>query len=582
MFLRATIRKKDGKTHRYWSVVENRRVRGGGSVQKILLYLGEINDSQHAGWCKAIDALDDGKPVQMCLYPADRNPPKDVVPVQIRMDKLMLRRPRQWGACWLALELWKKLQFDEFWATRLPPSREGTRWLNVLKTLVTYRLLDPGSEFRLHRLWYDRTAMADLLGEDFRPAAKENLYRCLDKLLEHKEELFGQLVPRWKDLFGARFEVLLYDLTSTYFEIDPPDPATSKKRYGYSRDKRPDCVQVVIALIVTPEGFPLAYEVLPGNTQDRSTLRDFLKRIETQYGRADRIWVMDRGVPTEDMIQEMQASTPPVYYLVGTPKARLNRFEADFLKCEWQQVREKLDVKLIKENGETYVLTRSGDRIQKERAMRRRKLKRLWRRLKELAAMKNQSPEKLLMRLGAAKQDAGLAWRLVEVQLAPFAFHLNREALRAARSREGRYLLRTNLTCQDPAELWRMYMRLSEVEQAFRELKNDLGLRPIHHQLEHRIEAHIFVAFMAYCLQVTLKQLLRSHAGGLTPPRVMEQMAGIQMLDVIAPTTTGQWLSMSRYTQPDKTQQLLLSLLGMHLPPQPPPKITPDMPIESP
>lgn len=580
MFLRSTTRKKDGKVHRYWSVVENRRVRGGGSVQKALLYLGEINDSQHAGWCKAIETLDGGKPVQMCLFPADRQPPKEVAHVQIRMDKLILRRPRQWGACWLALELWKKLQFDEFWAPRLPASREGTRWLNVLKTLVAYRLLDPGSEFRLHRLWYDRTAMADLLGEDFRPAAKENLYRCLDKLLEHKDELFGQLVPRWKDLFGARFEVLLYDLTSTYFEIDPPDPATSKKRYGYSRDKRPDCVQVVIALVVTPDGFPLAYEVLPGNTQDRTTLRDFLKRIETRYGKADRVWIMDRGVPTEETIQEMQASTPPVHYLVGTPKARLNQFEEAFLKCEWKQVREKLDVKLVEDAGEIYVLTRSGDRIQKERAMRRRKLKRLWRRLKELAAMKNQSLEKLLMRLGAAKQEAGQVWRLVEVHPAPFTFRLNRDALRAVRSREGRYLLRTNLTHQDPAELWRMYMRLSEVEQAFKELKNDLGLRPIHHQLEHRIEAHIFVAFMAYCLQVTLKHLLRAHAGGLTPPRVMEHMAGIQMLDVLAPTTTGQWLSMSRYTQPDKTQQLLISLLGLDLPPQPPPKITPDMPIE--
>ena len=472
------------------------------------------------------------------------------------------------------------MHFDEFWAPRLPPSREGTRWLNVLKTLVAYRLLDPGSEFRLHRLWYDRTAMADLLGEDFRPAAKENLYRCLDKLLKHKDELFEQLVLRWKDLFGARFEILLYDLTSTYFEIDPPDPATSKKRYGYSRDKRSDCVQVVIALVVTPEGFPLAYEVLPGNTQDRTTLRDFLRRIETRYGKADRVWVMDRGVPTEETIQEMQTSTPPVHYLVGTPKARLNQFEEAFLKCEWQQVREKLDVKLVKEAGEMYVLTRSGDRIQKERAMRRRKLKRLWRRLKELSAMKNQSLEKLLMRLGAAKQEAGQVWRLVQVQTAPFTFCLNREALRIARRREGRYLLRTNLTHQDPEQLWRMYMRLSEVEQAFKELKNDLGLRPIHHQLEHRIEAHIFVAFMAYCLQVTLKQLLRAHAGGLTPARVMEQMAGIQMLDVLAPTTTGQWLSMSRYTQPDKTQQLLLSLLRLDLPPQPPPKITPDMPVE--
>ena len=288
---------------------------------------------------------------------------------------------------------------------------------------------------------------------------------------------------------------------------------------------------------------------------------------------------MDRGVPTEETISEMQTNNPPVHYLVGTPKGRLNRLETSFLACEWQQVREKLDVKLLKQDGETYVLTRSGDRAQKERAIRRRKLKRLWRRLTELAAMKRQSQEQLLMRVGAAKQNAGRVWQLVDVQLTPFAFRLDRQALRDVRRREGHYLLRTNLSSQDPTQLWRMYMRLSEVEQAFKELKNDLGLRPIHHQLERRIEAHIFVAFMAYCLQVTLKHLLRSHAGGLTPPRVMEQMAGIQMLDVLAPTTTGQWLSMSRYTQPDRTQQLLLSMLGLELPQQPPPKITSAMPV---
>ena len=574
MFLRHTTRRKDGKAHRYWSVVENRRLRGGGSAQKTLLYLGEINDSQHAGWCKAIEAVTGGRSASLYLFPADRQPPASVAHVQIQMDKMQLRRPRQWGACWLALELWARLGLDEFWAPRLPDSREGTRWLHVLKTLVAYRLIDPGSEFRLHRLWYDRTAMADLLGDDFRPAAKENLYRCLDKLLKHRDDLFDHLVPRWKDLFGARFEVLLYDLTSTYFEIDPPDPATSKRRHGYSRDKRSDCVQVVIALVVTPEGFPLAYEVLPGNTQDKQTLRGFLRHIETRYGKAERVWVMDRGVPTEEMLCEMRQSDPPVHYLVGTPKGQLGRLEEAFASQPWEQVRDQLTVKWLAEDGDVYVLTRSGDRVQKERAIRRRKLKRLWRRLNELAAMKRQTREQLLMRLGAARQDAGQFWKLVQIQTEPFAFTLNRSALRQMRRREGHYVLRSNLSARDPAMLWRMYMRLGEVEQAFKELKNDLGLRPIHHQLDHRIEAHIFVAFMAYCLQVTLKNLLREHAGGLTPPRVMEQMASIQMLDVWAPTTTGQWLSMSRYTQPDRATQLMVTLLGLHLPPQPPPKIS--------
>jgi len=466
MFLRHTTRRKDGKDHRYWSVVENRRLRGGGSAQKTLLYLGEINDSQQAGWCKAIEAVAGGRSTQLCLFPADREPPATVAHVQIRMDKLQLRRPRQWGACWLALELWSRLRLDAFWASRLPASREGTRWLNVLKTLVTYRLIDPGSEFRLHRLWYDRTAMADLLGDDFRPAAKENLYRCLDKLLKHRDDLFDHLVPRWKDLFGARFEVLLYDLTSTYFEIDPPDPATSKRRHGYSRDKRSDCVQVVIALVVTPEGFPLAYEVLPGNTQDKQTLRGFLQHIETRYGKAERVWVMDRGVPTEEMLAEMRQSDPPVHYLVGTPKGQLGRLEEAFASQPWEQVRDQLTVKLLAEDGDVYVLTRSGDRVQKERAIRRRKLKRLWRRLHELTAMKRQTHEQLLMRLGAARQDAGQFWKLVRIETEPFSFALDRTVLRQMRRREGHYILRSNLSARDPAALWRMYMRLGEVEQA--------------------------------------------------------------------------------------------------------------------
>jgi hypothetical protein len=254
--------------------------------------------------------------------------------------------------------------------------------------------------------------------------------------------------------------------------------------------------------------------------------------------------------------------------------------EEAFANQPWAQVRDRLTVKLLAEDGEVYVLTRSGDRVQKERAIRKRKLKRLWLRLQEVAAMKRQTHEQLLMRLGAAKQAAGHFWRLVRIETEPFTFALDRDALRQMRRREGHYVLRSNLSARDPAALWRMYMRLGEVEQAFKELKNDLGLRPIHHQLEHRIEAHIFVAFMAYCLQVTLRNLLRHHAGGLTSPRVFEQMAGIQMLDVWAPTTTGQWLSMSRYTQPDRPTQLLLTLLGLHLPPQPPPKISPLAPVD--
>jgi len=577
MFLRATLRRKDGKEHRYWSIVENRRVRGGRTVQKTVLYLGEINDAQQAGWCRTIEALEGDERVQLSLFPEDRQPPPDCQAVQVQMHRLELSRPRQWGGCWLALGLWDALGLDGFWQGRLKTSRKGTRWLNVLKTLACYRLIDPGSEWRLHRLWFERSAMADLLGEDFKIAEKDTLYRCMDRVVRHKEDLFTHLHGRWATMFDATYEVLLYDLTSTYFESNPPFGEEDKRKFGYSRDKRPDCVQVIVALIVTPEGFPLAYEVLAGNTADNTTLRGFLKKIEHQYGKASRIWVMDRGIPTEAVLQEMRRSDPPIFYLVGTPKGRLSRLEEQLTGLPWQKVREGVEVKLLPEEGELYVLAQSRDRVNKERAMRRRQLKALWKRLAQIKRM-DLTRDRLLLKMGAAKQQWPAAWRLVDIQV-PSAkgllrYALRKDILRQTRRREGRYLLRTNLSDRDPGQLWQFYMQLVRVEEAFRNLKGDLALRPIYHRIEMRIEAHIFVAFLAYCLQVTLAQRLKAHASGLTPRSVMEQIKAIQMLDVKVPTTDGRWLHMARYTQPDKTQQLLLARLGLNLPPQQLPKIT--------
>lgn len=583
MFLRSKTRKKDGKEHRYWSVVENRRVADGRVVQRHVLYLGEINDAQRAAWCRSIEVFDEdcSASARMALFPEDRSAPElACAVVQVNLSGLQLRRPRQWGACWLACELWDLLELDAFWGTRLRPSRKGTRWLNVLKTLVAYRLIDPGSEWRLHRSWYDRSAMGDLLGEDFAIAQSDTLYRCLDKLVVHREALFSHLQARWHELFDARFEVLLYDLTSTYFECDPPE--SGKRKFGYSRDKRSDCVQVVIALIVTPDGFPLAYEVLPGNTLDKQTLKDFLAKIERQYGKADRVWVMDRGIPTEETLALMRDSDPPVHYLVGTPKGRLTKLEKSFLDQPWQVVRERVTVKLLKQDNEAYVLALSAGRRDKEKAMRRRRLKRLCKRLHEL---QQQAPsrDQLLLKLGAAKKEAGRAYGLVKVQVPEkdqpvtpetFTFRLNRKKLRLTRRREGRYLLRTNLANDNPAQLWAYYIQLTEVEQAFKELKGDLGIRPIFHQLDRRIEAHIFVAFLAYCLQVTLKARLRPLAPGLTPRSALEKFAAIQMVDVHLPTTDGRTLVLSRYTEPEPEQQLLLDRLRLRLPEQSPPRIS--------
>ena len=586
MFLRFHARIKDGKDHRYWSVVENRRCGRGKVVQRQVLYLGEINDSQHESWCRTIEIFDEKteQTMPLVLFPADRQLPNFAAGfgVQIRLKEMELHRPRQWGACWLACHLYEQLELDEFWAKRLANSREGTCWQHILQTLVCYGLIDPGSEWRLHRQWFEQSAMGDLLDEDFSLVEKNALYRCLDKVLKHKEGLFGHLRQRWQDLFGARFDVLLYDLTSTYFESDPPFEETDKRQFGYSRDKRSDCVQVVIALIVTPEGFPLAYEVLPGNTSDKTTLRKFLSKIEKQYGKAERVWLMDRGVPTEEVLSEMRSSIPvPIYYLVGTPKGRLSKLEADLLERPWQSVRPGVEVKVLPQENELYIFAQSQDRLNKERAMRRRQLRALWKRLGQLQQMKLTARE-LLLKLGEAKGRYRAAWRLMDIQfpkpttkgIASFSFALNRQKLRIVRRREGRYLLRTNLLGRDPAQLWQFYILLVEIEAAFKNLKDDLALRPIFHQLERRIEAHIFVAFMAYCLHVTLRARLRPLAPGLSPRAVLDKFAGIQMLDVHFPTTDGRTLILSRYTHPEPDQKILLEQLKLTLPPQPPPRIS--------
>jgi hypothetical protein len=587
MYLRFAQRRKDGKEHRYWSIVESRRCAGGRVVQRPVLYLGEINDSQHAAWCRLIEAFDEGsgRYRQLALFPAERSVPEQTqgFGVAVRLDAMELHRPRQWGACWVACHLYEELQLDRFFAPLLPASREGTSWQHILQTLVCYRLIDPGSEWRLHRQWFEASAMADLLGEDYGLVEKNALYRCLDKLLPHKAALFSHLRERWQDLFAATFDVLLYDLTSTYFESPPPADDADKRRHGYSRDKRSDCVQVVIALIVTPDGFPLGYEVLPGNTADCTTLRDMLRKVEAQYGKANRVWVMDRGIPSEEVLAEMRAADPPIAYLVGTPKGRLSKLEKHLVTLPWQTVREGVDVKLLPhpstsaQDQELYVLAQSRARIHKERAMRLRKLKWLWGRLKEIAAMELPR-EELLMKLGAARARAPAAWRLVDVDVAQhsatFTFTLNRAKLRQVRRREGRYLLRTNLCGKDPAELWRFYIQLVEVEAAFKTMKDDLQLRPIYHQLEQRIEAHIFVAFLAYCLHVTLRAQLRPLAPGLTPRAVLDKLAAVQMLDVHFPTTDGRTLILSRYTELTAEQKILVQQLKLVLPPQPPPRIT--------
>ena len=584
MFLRAKVRKKDGKEHRYFSVVENRRVGQNQTAQRTVLYLGEINDCQEAVWRKTLQVFDESHQQyrNLSLFPDDRELPAEATDsIQVKLSEMELRRPRAFGNCWLGCVLWRQLQLEEFWEEKLSEKvkRETVSWAKVLQLLVVNRLIDPGSEFRVHRQWFDQSAMGELLEADFAVAEKDRLYRCLDRILEHKSALFQHLRERWQDLFQAQFDLLLYDLTSTYIEGEGEE--IPKARYGYSRDQRFDCKQLVIALVITSEGFPLAYEVMAGNTSDRTTLPSFLDKIESLYGRARRVWIMDRGIPTEAVLEEMRNADREIFYLVGTPRSKVRQYEKKWLDLPWQKVREAVEVKLFGEAGELYVLAKSEGRRVKERAMRRKKLARLLRRLR---AMQRRGPrrDQLLLRIGAARKEAGGAFRFLQLQLPhegetvtrhSFHFRVDQAKLRAAELQDGHYLLRSNLVGEDPAVLWERYVQLAQIEAAFKAMKSELGIRPVYHQVGPRVEAHILVAFLAYCLLVTLKNRLQALAPGLTPKAVLEKLATIQMLDVWLPTTDGRWLVMPRFTQPELDQAILLHRLKLELPHQPPPRI---------
>ena len=587
MFLRQNNRRKNGKSHRYFSVVENRRTGAGTTTQRQVLYLGEINDSQQEAWRQTLKVFDEDRRqyCELSLFPDDRPfPPGAVDAICVKLNEMQLRRPRSFGDCWLGCRLWDKLQLSSFWNRQLMDARGEVPWAKVLQLLVVNRLIDPGSELRIHRQWFLRSAMDELLEVDFAVAGKDRLYRCLDRILKHKESFCQFIAGRWKTLFDTSFDVLLYDLTSTYFEgLCGQIP---KARHGYNRDGRGDCRQVVIALVVTPDGLPLAYEVLAGNTTDKTTLRQFLAKIEQMYGKARRTWVMDRGIPTEATLKEMREAG--TQYLVGTPRSMLGKLEQKFMDKPWQQVHESMQVKLAQHEQEFYVLAHSDQRQLKEKAMHRRRFKAYGRGLHALrrrcrpGQRSRISRDTLLGRLAVLKQQAGRMAGAVTVHIpdegqrpAPENFHyeLNAKFSRASLERDGSYVLRSNATQADAATMWSMYMQLTWIEAAFKSMKSDLAIRPIWHQVQPRVEAHIFVAFMGYCLMAALRKHIEPAAPGLSPTAVLEQLGAIKMVDVCLPTRDGRWLIMPRHTEPEPEQLMLLEKLGLTLPAQPPPRI---------
>ena len=618
MFLRATKRFKDGKFHYYWSLVESVRV-GRRVFQRRALYLGELNDSQREEWQRAVEALDEkGNVRQLKLFPEGRAPETDDgQTVRIRMDGLAVKNMRNWGEVWLGTVLWDKLGLDGFWASRLPPSRKGTDWLAIMKAIVMYRLTDPGSELGMHTNWLANTAVEELVGVGALTGLS-TLYSCLDRVLwpseewkrprgerdparSFKDDLFFFLRERWAGLFGSTCDVVLFDLTSTYFEVDGTKALDSDlQRHGYSRDKRGDCLQVVVALVLTPDGFPLAYEVLPGNASDKGAQMQFIKKLEAKYGKIGNLWLMDRGVPSEETLAEM--SKDGYKYLVGAPRGHLKAIGRKLDEAPWEQVQDGISVKVAKAAAadgaeDTFVLTKSAARSLKETAMRAKKIRGAMKTLRAIDERLGRSrwrkiePSKrelgrdeLVARLAVAKAKAGRAWKMIDVAIPKegakvtaesFSWKLDWPRIKEARANdEGTYLLRTNLPECDPKTLWRKYMIQGEIEYAFRELKNDLGLRPVYHQLEDRIEAHIFTAFMALCLLQTLRAIAREHAPGLTPRQIIEKFRTVKMVDVVMPTTDGRIVTLPRYVEPKKDVAILLDRLGLTLPAQPPPKIS--------
>lgn len=589
MFLRSHLRKKNGKSHRYWTVVESRRLANGRSAQRRLLHLGEINDSQEAVWRKFVAVFDEQtqESTPACLFPDDRPIPADEVnALPLMMSEMQLLRPRRFGDCWLGCTLWRELGLDRFWQKQFDDERGTVPWEKVLQLLAINRLCEPGSEFAVHQRWFDNSAMDELLACDFAVAEKDRLYRCLDRVLAHKDALCTFLAQRWKTLFDAKFDILLYDLTSTYFEGGCE--GIPKAKHGYSRDGRSDCRQVVIALVVTSDGLPLAYEVLAGNTADKTTLTLFLEKIQSMYGKARRVWIMDRGIPTEATLKQMREDE--VAYLVGTPKAMLGKLEKSLADKPWEQVHEGMSVKLLEQDDELYVEAKSNDRQKKENAMRRRKLKKLVHGLNRLKRRKKIKRDYLLERIAVLRKDAGRVASFVKIRKPrpdepvnrkTFTAKLDKAAWKQAMDRDGCYVLRAHVPWEQwPAGmeknarvLWEWYMQLVRVEEAFKTLKSDLSLRPIHHQLQQRVEAHILVAFLGYCMTMTLRMKLARTAPGLTPRSALQSLSSIQMVEVSVPTRDGRTLMMPRYTEPEPRQKLVLEALKLALPSQPPPRI---------
>jgi len=589
MFLRPNRRSKDGKDHTYWSLVETVRT-PDGPRQKTLCYLGELNSSAQAWWLKTVEVFNEqGQTQQLKLFPSHVEPPADDPAVaRVLLNKVRLERTRQFGSCWLGLELWKRLALDRFFEEAMDEYKADVPWSRVAAVLAINRLCAPGSELAVEERWYPSTALDDLVGIEEGKINDTRLYRCLDRMLPHKTKLERHLKQRYGELFGAEFDVLLYDLTSTY--VEGAAEKNPMMRRGYSRDHRPDCEQMVIALIVNSEGFPFSYETFDGNRADVSTRETILRMVERKYGKARRIWVFDRGIVGEENLQAIRRRGGQ--YLVGTPRNQMKQFEEELLKDNWTQVRPEVEVKkvAIAQGEETYILCRTAGRKEKEKAIRQRfstRMEDALRRLaRSIATGRLKDRNKMERRLGGIQARHPQVNDLYGVALreTPQGIRLQWEMKEERRLwrglREGAYMLRTNIETGTAEELWSRYMQLTEAEASFRALKSELSVRPLFHQKEPRVKAHVMLAFLGYALWVTLKHLLKRGAPIVSQPsasgvdnvqplsamKALALLSTLQSADIVLPTTDGREIRLRRITELTAEQKSLVQQLGFTLP----------------
>ncbi len=572
-----------------WSLVETVRT-ADGPRQRTLCYLGELNGSAQARWLKTIEVFNEqGEAEQLRLFPSEVEPPADDPQVaRVLVNRVRLERTREFGSCFLGWELWKHLGLDRFFEQAVDEEAAEVPWSRVAAVLAINRLCAPGSELAIEERWYPVTALDDLLEIEEGKINDTRLYRCLDRILPHKTKLEQHLKQRYGELFGADFDVLLYDLTSTYVEgAAEKNPLMGR---GYSRDHRPDCEQMVIALIVNREGFPFSYETFDGNRADVSTMESILRMVERKYGKARRIWVMDRGIVSEENLAAIRKRGGQ--YLVGTPRRQMKRFEAELVKDDWTQVRPDVEVKqiAIPQGEETYILCRTAARKEKEKAIRKRFSTHMEAALealrKSIASGRLKDRYKMERRLGRIQARHPQVNDLFEVALRDtpagvrLLWEMKKERAAWRDLREGAYMLRTNLQADSAEQMWSMYMQLTEAEASFRALKSELSIRPLFHQKEPRIKAHVLVAFLGYALWVTLKHLLRrrpaivpqpstsgvDNTQPLSPMKALALLSTLQSADIVLPTTDGREIRLRRITEPTTEQKSLLHQLGLDLP----------------